>query len=79
MRDWEIDQAFPEVPASLLRSELWRLASVQKWKRSGNILIKEARALVKGFVRVVTSARVRDVRQQLLCDNSLEEFRPEMR
>ena len=73
-RGWEVDRSFPEVPAKFLKSDLWRLVRVQKWKLPEGILAKESRALVKGLVRAVTSARVRDVRQLLLCDNMTVTF-----
>ncbi|CAK0811878.1 unnamed protein product [Prorocentrum cordatum] len=57
-RDWEVDdQSFPEVPASLLKPDLRRLVRVQKWKRVEGILIKEARALVKGHASLANQRR----------------------
>ena len=66
---WELDQDFPEVPAAGLRRELWRARLWGKWEYKEDILILEARTLVKSLRRVALTTFGHDLRQLLLTDN----------
>ena len=66
---WKIRGDFPEVPAELLRPSLWASKGHGQWQHVEDILVLEARALVKGLHRVACSSFGRNVRQLLLVDN----------
>jgi len=77
---WALDETFPEVPSSGLRRELWAPKLWGRWFHKENILILEARALLKGLKRIAFTRWGHSLRQLLLCDNmsvvlAVERFR----
>ena len=52
---WVVDPSFPEVPAESLNAERWRLVLADRWLFSDNILILEARAVLKAALRITHS------------------------
>ena len=66
---WSLDNNFPEVPARLLRKELWQPRLWGKWQFDEKIINLEARAAVKALKRVALSRFRSHVRQLFLLDN----------
>ena len=66
---WEVDESFEEIPAAGLRRSLWIPKIWGKWHSSENILILEARTVLKGVKRVLLTRFGHDMRQLVLCDN----------
>ena len=66
---WSLDNDFPEVPARLLRKELWQPRLWGKWQFDEKIINLEARAAVKALKRVALSRFGSHVRQLFLLDN----------
>lgn len=66
---WSLDKEFEEVPAQLLRRELWTPRVWGKWDFSENIVVLEGRALVKSLKRIALTVFGSNIRQVLLVDN----------
>lgn len=64
------NEAFPEVPSSLLRPSRWQTVSMGRWRdTSESITIKEGRALVLAMRRLTRSQQYRGLRHVVLLDN----------
>ncbi|CAK0791762.1 unnamed protein product, partial [Prorocentrum cordatum] len=59
---WEMREDFPEIPGGLLHGDRWRLILHGKWAYSEDILILEARVLVKAIRRIAAYALGRGAR-----------------
>ena len=66
---WEPNENFEEVPARLLKSDRWQHVLSDRWLLPGDILLLEARVLVKAAERVANSVPMSSVRVLLLGDN----------
>jgi hypothetical protein len=66
---WERVSDFPEVPSDLLVFKLWKPCLWGAWQFEEDILVLEARALVKGMRRFARTIFGRNVRQLFLVDN----------
>ena len=66
---WEVDPEFPEVPPAGLRTDLWEARLWGPWHHVEDILVLEARVLVKSMRRVAVSVFGRNIRQLFLVDN----------
>ena len=66
---WRLDQSFEEVPARLLRKQLWQPKLWGKWRFNEGIIILEARAAVKAMKRIAMSRYGSQTRQLFLLDN----------
>ncbi|CAK0810365.1 unnamed protein product, partial [Prorocentrum cordatum] len=66
---WEMRKDFPEIPGALLHGDRWRLILHGKWAYSEDILILEARVLVKAVARVCNCVPGGFCRVLLLGDN----------
>ena len=66
---WKLDQSFEEVPARLLRKQLWQPKLWGKWRFNEGIIILEARAAVKAMKRIAMSRYGSQTRQLFLLDN----------
>jgi hypothetical protein len=66
---WEANLELPEVPPALLQGHKWQSVMADKWKFSDNIMILEARAMVKTAERVSSSRAVSDLRVLIFGDN----------
>ena len=68
---WAASREFAEVPASLLRKDLWDVKRAGRWRfqEGEGIYELESRALLMSLERVVCSRHGRDMRQLLLVDN----------
>ena len=66
---WALNKDFQEVPAQLLRRDMWTPRLWGRWKHSAGILELEARALVMSLRRIALSIYGHDLRQLLLTDN----------
>ena len=60
---------FKEVPFRLLTKTDWKPVLWGGWDRAEDILVLEARALVKGLIRIALSVFGSDIKQLLLVDN----------
>eukprot|EP00439_Symbiodinium_sp_Y106_P076622 s190_g15.t2 len=66
---WETDMNFKEVPSAGLTRKLWQPTMHGRWKFKEDILVLEARAVMKGIRRALMTRYGHDVRQLALCDN----------
>ena len=66
---WEVDEGFAEVPAAGLRRPLWSPKIWGKWSYPDNILLLEAKTVLKGIKRILLTRFGHDMRQLVLCDN----------
>ena len=66
---WVIDDSFGEIPSAGLRRELWTPVVHGRWNYKEDILVLEARAVLKSLRRVLMTRYGHDVRQLVLCDN----------
>ena len=66
---WEVDPSFPEVPATVLNSEHWTLVMADRWMFHDDILVLEARAVLKAAYRIAHSAHGRNCHAVVLVDN----------
>ena len=66
---WSADPGFPEVPAEVLARYRWQTLVGQRWLRSDNIQILEARALVNTIERIVNCLNGCEKRILILGDN----------
>ena len=66
---WVIDDSFVEVPSAGLRRHLWSPKMQGRWAYKEDILVLEARAVLKGVKRVLLTRYGHDIRQLALCDN----------
>ena len=66
---WETDPAFPEVPAKYLAGDRWKLVMADRWLFQDNILLLEARAVIKAAMRIAHSSFGRDGHALILVDN----------
>ncbi len=66
--EWAIGPTFPEVPAAGLAYERWAPKLWGPWLYSENILVLEARALVKALKRVAMCSFGTNLRQLLIVD-----------
>ena len=66
---WELDPKFPEIPSGLLHRSLWTDKLCGKWMFREDILVLEARALVKVVQRMARTRFGRNIRQLVLVDN----------
>ena len=66
---WSIDDSFEEVPAAGLVRHLWTPKLYGRWRHKEDILVLEARAVMKGLGRVLMTRYGHDIRQLALCDN----------
>jgi len=67
--EWVLDESFPEVPAELLHGSRWKLVMRDRWLYEEDILILEARALIKAVAKVAHSAPCAHCRVLMLGDN----------
>ena len=66
---WEVDGSFEEVPARLLKREVWAPKLWGTWGFSDGILILEALAVLKSVKKIALSRFGHDIRQLHLSDN----------
>ena len=66
---WELCPRFPEVPARLLQSGIWRLVQAGRWTLEEGILHLEARATLQAVRRLTRSRAGRDAQAIVLGDN----------
>lgn len=66
---WEVDEDFEEVPSAGLKRELWIPKIWGKWHFGENILLLEAKAVLKGIKRILLTRFGHSMRQLVLCDN----------
>lgn len=66
---WEVDEDFEEVPSAGLKRELWIPKIWGKWHFGENILLLEAKAVLKGTKRILLTRFGHSMRQLVLCDN----------
>ncbi|CAE7458265.1 SLC34A1 [Symbiodinium microadriaticum] len=66
---WEIDNDFKEVPAAGLVRRLWHATMHGSWEFEEDILVLEARAVLKGIRRALMTRFGHSIRQLALCDN----------
>ena len=66
---WDTDDGFKEVPHAGLVRRLWHATIHGKWQFKEDILVLEARAVMKGIRRALLTRYGHDVRQLALCDN----------
>ncbi|CAK0880972.1 unnamed protein product, partial [Prorocentrum cordatum] len=69
LSSWELDPGFAEVPWQWLRKGAWETVRSGVWRFAEDILILEARALVKSIQRLAKTAHGVCVRQLFLSDN----------
>ena len=67
--DWDISEGFKEIPAQLLRRELWKPVRWGRWEIDEDISVLEARALLKGLKRALCLPDSRSKRHLFLIDN----------
>ena len=65
----DVNDGFHEIPAAGLRRELWNPVLHGRWSFKEDILVLEARAVLKGIRRVLMTRYGHDMRQLVLCDN----------
>ena len=56
-RRWTVDQSFSEIPAAALAEEMWRRTDSSPRQHSSDIMLLEARAVVKAMGRIAVSRR----------------------
>ena len=66
---WSIDDGFKEVPSGGLVRRLWHSTMHGRWAYTEDILVLEARAVLKGIKRALLTRYGHDIRQLALCDN----------
>eukprot|EP00435_Cladocopium_sp_Y103_P029361 s335_g7.t1 len=66
---WSLNKDFQEIPAYLLKRELWTPRLWGRWDFHENILVLEGRALVKSLKRIALTKFGCHIRQLLLVDN----------
>ena len=66
---WEELPGFDCVPPDLLRKERYRILGSGPWRIAENILVLEARAILRCFKMLISFYRLRDTRVLLLTDN----------
>ena len=66
---WEIDNDFKEVPAAGLVRRLWHATMHGSREFEEDILVLEARAVLKGIRRALMTRFGHSIRQLALCDN----------
>ena len=66
---WESDPKSPEIPNGLLHHSLWAPKLCGKWMFAKDMLILEARALVKTVQRLARTRLGKNIRQLMLVDN----------
>lgn len=66
---WELNTSFEEIPAELLRKEMWQPKLWGKWSFKEGIICLEGRALVKSLKRIALTVFGQNIRQLLLVDN----------
>ena len=66
---WEVDKSFEEVPARLLKREVWAPKLWGTWRFNDGILILEALAVLKSVKKIALTRFGHDIRQLHLSDN----------
>ena len=66
---WGLSQNFQEVPAFALRREHWKPKLWGKWKHEENIVLLEARGVLKAIKRLALTRYGHGMRHLHLCDN----------
>ena len=66
---WGVNNEFEEVPAKWPMRRHWAPKMWGRWRYPENILVLEARAVLKSLKRIALTRYGHDMRQLLLCDN----------
>eukprot|EP00438_Fugacium_kawagutii_P016537 Skav227298 [mRNA] locus=scaffold2645:95140:99516:- [translate_table: standard] len=66
---WGLSESFAEVPAPLLKRKHWKPKLWGKWKFNDNIVLLEARGVLKAIKRLAMTRYGHGIRHLHLCDN----------